>query len=378
MQVVAVVPGTPDSLHLREVRRPSLDDVGGGRGALVEVIRVGVDGTDREIVDALFGTAPAGDDYLIIGHENLGRVVEAGPNVPGWLRPGALVVATVRRPGNSIFDRIGMQDMTTDDAIERGINLRHGYLADYFVEDAAFVVPLPESLEPVGVLLEPLSIAEKAIRQAFEIQRRLRVWQPARAAVLGAGSIGLLTALLLRLRDLDVVVYSRRRPPFRNSELVEAIGAHYLSASDTSLAALARNAGPFDIVLDATGFSPLAFEAAAIVARNGVLVLASVTGGERTAELPTDRLNQGLVLGNKVIVGTVNSHRDDFVQGVTDLLRAEAFHPGWLGRLITTRVDGLANHAEMLALLRDDPETIKIVVEVAAARGSPTLTTPAG
>ena len=371
MRAVAVLPGKANSLHLREVRRPRVDDIPAGRGALVDVIRVGACGTDREIVEALFGTAPAGDDFLIIGHENLGRVAEVGQNVPGWLRPGALVVATVRRPGRSIYDRIGMPDMTTDKPNERGINRLHGFLAEAYVDDAEFLVPLPDSLEAVGVLLEPLSIAEKGIRQAVEIQRRLRVWHPTRAAVLGAGTIGLLTALVLRLRSIEVTVYSRRPAPYRNSELLDAIGARYLSSADNSLDDLARVAGPLDLIVDASGFSPLAIGAARVVATNGVLVLVSVTSGDRTAELPTDVINQGFVLGNKVMVGTVNSHRDDFVTGVEDLLRAEAFYPGWLGRLITTRVNGLEGFDEMVTHLESDRDAIKVVVEVAASGAGP-------
>jgi threonine dehydrogenase-like Zn-dependent dehydrogenase len=364
MRAVAVISGKADSLSLREVRRPLVGDVPDGRGVLVDVIRVGACGTDREIVDALFGTAPAGDDFLVIGHENLGRVAEVGENVRGSLRPGALVVATVRRPGTSIYDTIGLQDMTTDEARERGINRLHGYLAEAYVDDVAFLVPLPDSLEAVGVLLEPLSIAEKGIRQAFEIQRRMRVWHPTRAAVLGAGPVGLLTALALRLRGLDVAVYSRRPAPYRNSELLGAIGARYLSSADNSLDDLAEAAGPLDLIVDASGFSPLALGAARVLGKNGVLVLASVTGGKATAELPTDVINEGFVLNNKVMVGTVNAHRDDFVTGVEDLLRAEAFYPGWLGQLITTRVNGLEAHAELLGHLKDDRDAIKVVVEV--------------
>ena len=367
MRAVAVVPGKHDSLHLREVPRPRVEEVPYGRGVVVKVLRVGVCGTDREIVEGLFGSAPPGDDYLIIGHENLGRVVEVGPNVPDSVRPGALVVATVRRPGRSVYDQIGMQDMTTDDPRERGINRIHGFLAEYYVDDAAFLVSLPDGLEPVGVLLEPLSIAEKGIRQAFEIQRRLRVWRPERAAVLGAGPIGLLAALALRLRGLEVTVYSRRKAPYRNSELLEAIGARYLSSADTSLALLAHDAGPLDVIFDATGFSPLALGAAEVLGKNGVLVLASVTGGDLTAELPTDKINQGFVLGNKVMVGIVNAHREDFVEGVEDLMRSEAFHPGWLAQLLTTRVEGLERPEEMLGDLADDREAIKGVVEVASS-----------
>ena len=368
MRAVAVLPPTPDSIHLRTVPKPSVTDIADGRGVLVRVLRVGLDGTDREIWEGLYGAPPDGDDFLICGHENLGRVVEVGPNVPSWLRPGLLVASTVRRPGHSIYDLIGMQDMTTDDVYyERGINKRHGYLSQYYVEDATFVVPLPDVLSSVGVLLEPLTVAEKGIRQAFEIQRRLKVWRPQRAAILGAGTIGLLVALTCRLRGLDVAVYSRRPRPYLNSDLVEAIGATYVSSSDTTLEQLASAHGPIDLMFDATGFSPIAFQAAGVLGKNGVLVLASVTGGDRTAELATDHINQGFVLGNKVMVGTVNASRDDFVTGVEDMLRAEAFYPGWLDRLLTTPIHGLDDPESMYRELSSDKDAIKVYVEVASS-----------
>lgn len=352
-------------MHLEDVPEPSLDDVDGGRGVLVKVIRVGVDGTDKEINAAEYGAAPEGFDYLVTGHESLGEVLEAGPNVPASLRPGNLVVATVRRPGSSPYDRIGLQDMTTDDVYyERGINLLHGYLTERYVEDATYVVPLPHSLREVGVLLEPLSISEKGLNQAYEIQRRLKIWKPERAAVLGAGSIGLLCTLALRLRGIDVTCFSLRKPPYLNSQLVEELGAAYVSSEATSLADTSAEHGPFDLIFDATGFSPLAFEAAEVLAKNGVLVLASVTGGDRKTEIPSDKINQGFVLGNKVMVGTVNASRDDFDRGVTDLVRAEAFYPGWLAKLLTTPVDGLDNYGEMLRRLTEDEDAIKVFVEV--------------
>src|SRR5919109_3625768 len=194
MKAIAVHPGKAMSMHLAEVPEPSVDDVPGGRGVLVQVLRVGVDGTDKEINAAEYGDAPDGEDFLITGHESLGRVVAVGPNVPSHIAPGALVVATVRRPGTSIYDAIGLQDMTTDDVyFERGINKRHGYLCEYYVEDFQYIVPLPQCLSETGVLLEPMTVAEKAVNQAYEIQRRLKVWQPRRAAVVGSGAVGLFT-----------------------------------------------------------------------------------------------------------------------------------------------------------------------------------------
>jgi threonine dehydrogenase-like Zn-dependent dehydrogenase len=365
MKAIAVHPGMPDSIHLAEVPRPSLDQIPGGRGVRVQVLRVGVDGTDKEINAAEYGAAPPGDDYLIIGHESFGRVLEVGPNVPDTIRPGGYVVASVRRPGSSLFGQIGLQDFTTDDVYyERGINLLHGYLTEEYVEDARFVFPLPETLAEVGVLLEPTTVAEKGINQAYEIQRRLKIWEPRRACILGSGTIGLLMALAARLRGLELTVFSLPRKPYRNADLVEELGAVYISSEEMSLAEASTARGPFDLILDATGFSPIVWEAAEVLGKNGVLVLSSITGGDRKAEIDSDRINQSFVLGNKVMVGTVNASPADFRSGVDDLIKAEALFPGWLSKLLTTPIRGLEHYDEMIRALTEDRDAIKVYVEV--------------
>ena len=50
---------------------PRVEDVADGRGVLVKVLKVGLDGTDREINAGEYGTAPTGDEFLILGHESL-------------------------------------------------------------------------------------------------------------------------------------------------------------------------------------------------------------------------------------------------------------------------------------------------------------------
>src|SRR3954465_3943535 len=275
MKAIAVHPGQPNTMHLRDdVEKPRVEDIRDGRGVRVRGLRGGVDGTDKEINAAEYGDAPEGFEYLITGHESLGRVEQVGPDVPSHIQPGSIVVAPVRRPGMSVYDSIGLQDMTTDDVyFERGINKRHGYLCEYYVEDFEYVVPLPDCLSETGVLLEPMTVAEKAVNQAYEIQRRLKVWQPRRAAVLGSGTVGLLTTLVMRLRGLEVVCLSLPRPPYRNSELIEELGATYVSTQDTSIADAAAEHGPFDLIVEATGFSPLVWEGAQALAKNGVLML---------------------------------------------------------------------------------------------------------
>ncbi len=365
MKAIAVFPGKPDSVHLAELPKPAVSEVPNGRGVLVKVLRVGVDGTDKEINAAEYGAAPPGYDFLVIGHEGFGQVEEVGANVTE-LSPGDYVVATVRRNGLSIYDTIGTSDMTTDDTyLERGINLRHGYLTEHYVDDADFIVKVPQGLKDVGVLLEPVTVVEKGIHQAYEIQRRLRVWRPKRAAVMGAGTIGLLAAMVLRLRGLDVTVFGRTRKPYLNSDLIEALGARYETTLDLPVLDGAKKYGPFDLIFEATGFSPIVFESLQALGKNGVLVLSSVTGGDRKVEVPADRINLEFVLGNKVMVGTVNANREYFEKGVGDMAQCEAQFPGWLGRLLTHPVKGLANFGELFEKLTTAKGAIKVYCEVA-------------
>lgn len=365
MKAVAVSPGKPHSAHLIETVRPDIESIPNGRGVLVKVLRVGVDGTDREINEGLYGAPPPGDDFLILGHENFGQVEAVGSNVTG-LNTGNHVVATVRRPGRSSYDQIGLYDFTTDEVYyERGINLLHGYLTEYYVDDMEYLIPIPVSLKEVGILLEPSTVMEKGWAQAREIQRRLKIWRPQRAAVLGAGTIGLLATLVLRLRGLEVSTFARRRKPDLNADLAEAIGARYLSTEEISLRDAARRHGPFDLIVEATGHAPIAFEAMEALGKNGVLILTSVTGGQGWSEIPADRINLGFVLGNKVAVGTVSANREHFEAGVRDLAYAEAAYPGWLKRLLTHPVKGLEHYEEMFQLLNEGKKTIKIYCEVA-------------
>jgi threonine dehydrogenase-like Zn-dependent dehydrogenase len=143
------------------------------------------------------------------------------------------------------------------------------------------------------------------------------------------------------------------------------IGACYHSTDDISLTDSAKEHGPYDLIFEATGFSPIVFEAMNILGKNGVLVLSSVTGGGRTIEVPADMINLGFVLGNKVVVGTVNANREYFEIGVKDLSQADLEWPGWLSKLLTHPVKGLENYEELINTLRNAKGAIKVFCEVA-------------
>ena len=161
MKAIAVYPGQKNSVHLADLPGPSVDEVPNGRGVLVRLLRCGVDGTDKEINAAEYGAAPEGYEFLVMGHENFGRVEAVCPNVTEF-QPGDYVVATVRRRGSSIYDQIGTYDMTTDEVyFERGVSRLHGYLTEFYVDDPEYIVKVPAGLRDIAVIAEPLSVAEK-------------------------------------------------------------------------------------------------------------------------------------------------------------------------------------------------------------------------
>src|SRR5918997_5837091 len=354
---IAIRPGQANSLHLTEIPR---DDPGPGQ-VLIRVRQVGICGTDRELIHGSFGTAPAGASSLVLGHEMLGRIEDVGPEVFDFT-PGQLVTATVRRPDGCPACEAGQPDMCQWlDYTERGIAGLHGFMTESVVEDARWVVGVPHELVHIGILVEPLSVVEKALRQANLIQRRIHSWDPTTALVLGAGPIGLLGTLLLRSRGMEVVTMARRPGPHLVSEIVEAAGARYAGIQEPSIQEVAADLPPIDLIFEATGSAEPGFAAMEILGNNGVLILLSGTGRPEELTVPAAAINGSLLRGNKVVAGCVNSAREDFEIGVEDLSGFEALWPGLLSRLITRHLDGLADYARIL----DTPDgDIKTVIDV--------------
>jgi threonine dehydrogenase-like Zn-dependent dehydrogenase len=157
--------------------------------------------------------------------------------------------------------------------------------------------------------------------------------------------------------------------PNIRAELLENIGARYISTQELSILEGGQRFGPFDLVFEATGASSVVFDSMQVLAKNGVLVLSSVTGGSRKIEVPADKINLDFVLGNKLMVGTVNANREYFESGVRDMALAEAQFPGWLERLLTHPIKGLENFQQAFEALENAKEAIKIYYEVAPLDG---------
>ncbi len=365
MRAIAITPGVQGA---KVVERPQ-PGVRGPHEIELEVLRVGICGTDREEAAGGRALAPDGQHELVIGHEMLGRVVEVGAAV-SRVRVGDLAVLTVRRGCDACVPcAMNRSDMCrTGRYRERGIWGLDGYQTELVVDREQYAVHVPAELAAVGVLVEPLSVAEKAIDEALRLQtarlpeaQATPDWLFARPClVAGLGPIGLLAALALRLRGasvfgLDVVDADSARPAW-----LTAIGGHYVDGRQVLPEQLEKALGPMDLILEATGIAGLAFELLDALAPNGAYVLTGIPGGNRPIEIPGADLVRRLVLGNQVMAGSVNAARDHYQMAVDDLAHAELRFPGHVARLVTHRHPA----AELAAAFGDHPAgEIKSVIE---------------
>lgn len=337
MRAVVVRPPEP-GVELRDVALPVLP-----AGAVrVDVLECGVCGTDHDIVQGKYGEAPPGEPFLVLGHENLGLVREVTAGATGFA-VGDLVVATVRRGcGKDRFCRTNRSDFCeTGLYTERGIRQAHGFLAEEYVEVAEYLVKVPPPLGRVAVLLEPLSVVEKAVVQGQLVLDRKEPTpgEPKggflRALVAGTGAIGMLAAFVLRLRGCEVTAIDRHGEDTPAATLLRRIGATHTNVAE----GLAPLSGlRFDLVIEATGSVALDFTLVDLLGPNGVVVLTGIPDpAAPTIPVAGGALFRGVVLGNQAIVGSVNANRSYFETGLRDLTEFEGRWPGAVDQMISVR-----------------------------------------
>jgi len=352
MKAVAVTPGKAGSVRIIDLPKPNPT----GAQALLRVHKIGIDGTDLEINQGSYGEAPSGSDYLISGHECLAAVEEVPKNSAG-IEKGDLVVPTVRRPDDCLNCRNGESDMClTGQYKEHGIKGLHGFCSEYSVSDLNFLVRIPKKLTNLAVLLEPMSVAEKAVLQSFKIQERM-IWKPKRALVLGAGPLGLLTTILLRTKGLDVTTIATRPKDSLKARVVQTVGGAYVNSIDQSISSL----GGFDLILEETGAASVAAEAQGLLNPNGVLCFLGIYPAKE-ATLDIGHLYTDIVLGNKIAFGSVNANIGYFVRGLEDIGIVQQRFPGVLESLFTKVVPP----SEFLQAYNPSKDEIKSVIEFPA------------
>jgi threonine dehydrogenase-like Zn-dependent dehydrogenase len=345
MRAMTVTPGKADSARVGDIAEPPTTD----GSVLVEGLLTGICGTDIELVSGAFGSGRPGADHLVIGHESLGRVLDA-PEGSGF-NPGDLVAGVVRRPdpmpcpacarGEWDFCRNGQYT-------ERGIKEMDGYGAERWRVNPYFAVPVPSELGRLGVLVEPASILTKAWEQVDQVGSR-SWYGPEHVLVTGAGPIGLLAALIAVQRGYDVHVLDRvvdgPKP-----EQVRALGGTYLTdLNDLTVVP--------DVVIEATGAGQVVYDCASLLGPAGVMCLTGISPGPASIDVQLDALIRQLVVRNVALVGSVNAGKRHYADAVDVLLAADR---GWLERLITRTVP----LSEWSTALVRDPDDIKVVVDL--------------
>ncbi|HEV7641351.1 MAG TPA: alcohol dehydrogenase catalytic domain-containing protein [Gaiellaceae bacterium] len=346
MLALVTEPATPHSTRVEDVPEPT------GEGVLLRVLEVGVCGTDREISEGLFG-APAHGKALVLGHESLALVERDGHG----FSKGDLVTATVRRSCRHCMpcEEGAPDSCLTGDYSERGITRLDGFARELVIEDPTQVIPIPPGLGRLGVLAEPTSICERAIRHALTLGNR-QPWQLDRALVVGAGAVGMISTYLLRLAGIDVWTASLEA----SSDLVTASGAHYVSTEDTSLAELRQETGGFDLVISAVPDAQVMADSLGLLRRSGVACLLGLDGRPQGVSIDGPVLGLDAILENRVLFGSVNAHRQDWLAAVESLDRARKRWPEALEAFVGRRVpldrfaEAFAYHGVKATLVLDD------------------------
>jgi len=347
MRALTVAPGIPNSARVESISEPPAAD----GPVLVRSLALGVCGTDREIVSGLYGWSPPGHSRLVIGHESLGRVVEAPANC--GVAAGDLVVGIVRRPDPVPCPAcaVGEWDMCRNGRYtERGIKERDGYGAEFFRIEPDFLVRLNGALGAEGVLVEPASIVAKAWDHIERIGGRSRAWGPKTLLVTGAGPVGLLAAMMGAQRGLEVHVFDHHSSG-RKPELVHDLGGTFHLGSVADLHGLTA-----DVVMECTAAPAVIADVLGRASSGGIVCLLGVSAPGHRIAVDLGQLNRTMVLDNDAVFGSVNANRQHYTNAVAALQRAEK---SWLARLITRRVP-LENFMEALEPQDGD---IKVVID---------------
>jgi threonine dehydrogenase-like Zn-dependent dehydrogenase len=365
MKAITLTPGTTE---LRLANRPE-PSITSSDEVKIRVLRVGICGTDREEASGGRARGPDGQSDLVIGHEMFGQVVAVGEAVTR-VQPGDYAVFTVRRGCDKCLPcAMNRPDMCrTGEYRERGIWGSDGYQTEFVVDKEQYVVRVPPELEPIGILSEPLSVAEKAIDEAIRLQfARLpdaaatpNWFHGRRSLVAGLGPIGLLAAMALRLRGAEVFGLDIVDPDTARPEWLKGIGGRYVDGRQVPPDQVDGVLGPMDLIFEAAGIASVEFNLLDALAPNGVYVLTGIPGGDRPLQIPGAELIRQLVLDNQVMLGSVNAARDHFQIAVDDLAHAHLLWGDHIARLITHRYPYTDFKT---ALDEHPPDEIKAVIE---------------
>jgi glucose 1-dehydrogenase len=344
MKAITVEPKQPGSARYEDMPEPDPRE----GSVLVEAVAVGVCGTDAEIVQGKYGWAPPGASRLVLGHESLGRVLDPGER--GGFKKGDLVVGIVRRPDPVPCPNcaVGEWDMCRNGQYtERGIKEIHGFMSERWRSEPEYLIKVDPSLGLLGVLLEPMTVITKALEQIVAVGQRA-YFEPKTAVVTGAGPIGLLAALRLATRGLQVHVFDRVESGPK-PQLVADLGATYHTGRVLDL--------PFDpdVIVECTGVGSVIGDSIEKISSGGIVVLTGVGAGGVQTRAVAD-VAAAAVLKNTAIVGSVNANKRHWYRAGENLARADR---NWLSRVITR----CEKPEHFQQALERQPDDVKVVIQ---------------
>jgi threonine dehydrogenase-like Zn-dependent dehydrogenase len=335
---------------------------------LVRTLRVGICGTDREIIESGTPHVPEGSEFLVLGHEALGRVEAVGRGVEG-VAAGQLVVPSVRR--SLTGDHACRADLLEQgEYTERGIERQHGFAQELWVERPEYLTHVPDALEPIAVLAEPFSVVEKAINEALLLQRaRLGDACPeaarVRALVVGPGPVGFAAAFACMARGFRVSIAGHDDPETEKVAFIRSLGLEYVNTEEVDFGDLAERGTRWDLMVEAAGVGWLVFEIVKALAPRGALALTGISPEYEKTPVDANRFLTETVMDNRLVLGSVNAAMSDFRDAITHLGWAHENHPDQIRQLLTGRYPA-RDFAEAYADVVDrkrKPNAIKTVIE---------------
>ncbi len=358
MRGIAALPGStkPEIVELAEPSPPAPGEV------LCRTLKLGICGTDREIVEAARPLVPPGAEWLVLGHECLARVEQCGPGVDA-LAEGDLVVAMIRR-ARADAPPLRVDLLPYGSYTERGIVEEHGFSVPHWVEPAAQLLRVDPEIADVAVLAEPLAVAEKAANEALILQRaRLGddAWsrRPPRVLVTGMGPIAFSGLLAAAVRGWPVTMYGLDAADTQRAELAQRLGATYLPAQEANFEPADVAADGYNLVFECTGSEEVALRSARALGAAGIMVWLGSRRQQHAAPAEVARLMRDGLLRNHIYLGSVNAAPRDFRDALAHLAILRTTHVDELRGLMTHEValDEAPWHYHNHA-----PQGIKIVV----------------
>lgn len=275
---------------------------------------------------------------VVMGHEFVAAIEEAGPGVQGWSRGDRVVsVPTLLGGDGARVDSIGYSSTNP------------GAYGEYVLMSAPLLLRVPEALaDRVAALTEPCAVALHAVREA-------RMQPGQRALVMGAGPIGLLTMLWLKHDGTDVAISD---PAADRRDLAQSLGADRVldPGRHTDPSGLTGElGGPPPFVFECVGVEGTLQQALTLVARNGRVIVVGVCMIE-------DRIRPLLAINKHLTL--------QFVLGYSQPEFAEALQALAEGRIagasVVTRSVRLQDLPAAFSSLAD-PKDCKVVLEFARA-----------